>query len=207
MSTFRHRPAVSDDLAAISELMDLAIAENMKAFLTPEEIEVARRSMGLDRLLVDDGTYFIIEAPDITETPNPASDASVRWIMVGCGGWGRRKTLYGGDHTPGRDDSFANPLKDAARIRAMYTHPGWVRKGIGSLLLELGEDAARAAGFSRIELGATLAGVPLYQARGYREVSRTMTDSPDSSVVEGDDRPEVADTIILMEKSLLNGVC
>ena len=199
MSTFRHRPAVSDDLSAITELMDLAIAENMKAFLSPEEIEVARRSMGLDRSLVEDGTYFVIEALD------PACDSNVRWIMVGCGGWGRRKTLYGGDHTLGRDDSFADPSKDAARIRAMYTHPGWVRKGIGSLLLELGEGAARAAGFSRIELGATLAGVPLYLARGYREVRRTMTDSQETSFVDRDRLPEVADTIVLMEKSLLNG--
>lgn len=92
--------------------------------------------------------------------------------MVGCGGWGKRKTLYGGDHTKGRDDTLSDPGVDAARIRAMYTHPDWTRNGIGTLLLNLGEDAAREAGFRRIELGSTVPGEPLYLARGYHEVSR-----------------------------------
>ena len=91
---------------------------------------------------------------------------------MGCGGWGRRKTLYGGDHTAGRDDSFSDPGVDAARIRAMYTHPDWIRKGIGTLLLDLGEAAARDAGYKTIELGSTVPGEPLYLARGYREISR-----------------------------------
>jgi GNAT superfamily N-acetyltransferase len=93
-------------------------------------------------------------------------------IMVGCGGWGKRKTLYGGDQTAGRDDSLSDPKQDAARIRAMYTHPDWTRRGIGTLLLDLGESAARAAGFETIELGSTIPGEPLYLARGYREISR-----------------------------------
>ena len=88
------------------------------------------------------------------------------------GGWGKRKTLYGGDHTVGRDDSLSDPSIDAARIRAMYTHPDWTRKGIGTLLLDLGEAAARNAGFKTIELGSTVPGEPLYIARGYREVER-----------------------------------
>jgi GNAT superfamily N-acetyltransferase len=117
--------------------------------------------MGVDMTLIADGTYIVIETVVDGET-----------ILVGCGGWGKRRTLYGGDHTAGRDDSFSDPAVDAARIRAMYTHPAWIRRGIGTLLLELGEAAARDAGFKRIELGATLAGEPLYVARGYREISR-----------------------------------
>jgi len=156
-----HRIATLEDIPAIIELMRLAIAENMKAFLSKTEIEAAQETMGVDRSLVNDGTYFIIE----TVYQGKA-------VMIGCGGWGKRKTLYGGDHTVGRDDSLSDPSIDAARIRAMYTHPDWTRKGIGTLLLDLGETAARNAGFKTIELGSTVPGEPLYIARGYREVER-----------------------------------
>lgn len=91
-------------------------------------------------------------------------------VLVGCGGWGKRRTLYGGDHTAGRDDSFSDPTVEAARIRAMYTHPSWVRRGVGTLLLDLAEAAARDAGFRSIELGSTLPGEPFYLARGYKEI-------------------------------------
>ena len=117
--------------------------------------------MGVDRTLIDDETYFVIET---IYADNP--------LMIGCGGWGKRKTLYGGDHTVGRDDSLSNPEVDPARIRAMYTHPEWARQGIGTFLLELGEDAAREAGFKIIELGSTIPGEPLYLARGYKELNR-----------------------------------
>lgn len=156
-----HRVATSADVSAIIELMRLSIAENMKEFLSSDEIEAAQETMGVDQTLIDDETYFIIESVDANET-----------VLVGCGGWGMRKTLYGGDHTAGRDDTFSDPDSDPARIRAMYTHPAWTRQGIGTLLLDLGEDAARKAGFNVIELGSTLPGEPLYLARGYVEVSR-----------------------------------
>lgn len=163
MSEFTHRLAGPSDVPAIIELMQLSILENMKYFLSAEEIEAAQESMGVDATLIDDGTYFLIEAEQDSVT-----------TLVGCGGWGKRRTLYGGNHTAGRDDSFSDPSVDAARIRAMYTHPSWVRRGIGSLLLELGESAARDAGFKTIELGATVPGEPLYIARGYRQVSREV---------------------------------
>ena len=156
-----HRIATAQDVPAIFELMSLAIAENMKSFLTSAEIEAAQETMGVDRTLLQDGTYFLIEA---------VKDGAT--VLVGCGGWGKRKTLYGGDHTVGRDDSLSDPSTEPARIRAMYTHPDWTRRGIGTLLLELGEAAARAKGFQTIELGSTLPGEPLYRARGYREVNR-----------------------------------
>lgn len=158
---FTHRIAGPEDEPAIVALMRASIEENMKAFLSAEEIEAAKETMGVDRTLIEDGTYFIIETQVDGHT-----------VMVGCGGWGRRRTLYGGDHTVGRDDRFSDPETEPARIRAMYTHPDWIRMGIGTLLLDLGEAAARDAGFSTIELGSTVPGEPLYLARGYRELSR-----------------------------------
>lgn len=155
-SSFTHRIADESDIPAIMALMDASITTNMRAFLTEAEVQAAREAMGVDRSLIADGTYFVIET---------LVEGAV--VTVACGGWGKRKTLYGGDQTEGRDDSLSDPAVDAARIRAMYTHPDWTRKGLGSLLLDLGEAAARAAGFRTIELGSTVPGLPLYEARGY----------------------------------------
>tara|TARA_R110002072_G_scaffold59158_1_gene150688 strand:- start:27173 stop:27724 length:552 start_codon:yes stop_codon:yes gene_type:complete len=157
-----HRLAQQEDVPGIIELMSAAIEVNMKAFLTTAEIIASKETMGIDQTLINDQTYFVIETQHEGQT-----------FMVGCGGWGKRKTLYGGDHSTGRDDSLSDPLIDAARIRAMYTHPDWARQGIGSYLLDLGESAARAYGFKTIELGSTIPGYPLYLARGYVEVNRT----------------------------------
>ena len=88
-------------------------------------------------------------------------------MIVGCGGWSKRKTLYGGDQWTGREAALLDPENDAAKIRAFFVHPSWARRGIGTLILEACENAALAAGFTRFEMGATLTGVPLYQARGY----------------------------------------
>lgn len=159
--TPKHRIATAADIPAVIKLMQLAIEQNMKAFLTREEIETVKESMGLDKSLIEDGTYFLVETEQDGKT-----------LLVGCGGWGKRRTLYGGDQTAGRNDEFCDPRTDPARIRAMYTHPDWTRRGIGTLLLELGEEAARSAGFQSIELGSTVAGEPLYRARGYIEVDR-----------------------------------
>ena len=158
-----HRIATETDKPALIALMKVSIEENMKDFLSKAEIEAAKETMGVDKTLLQDGTYFIIETIQEGET-----------VMVGCGGWGKRKTLYGGDHTVGRDDSLSDPAKDPARIRAMYTHPDWGRKGVGSYLIKLGEESARKAGFKRIELGATTAGEPLYIAKGFREIERDI---------------------------------
>ncbi len=158
---FSYRLATEADIPRIEAIMRASIAENMKAFLSAEEIVAAQETMGLDMTLIADGTYFIVE-----------TEVDGQTVAVACGGWGKRKTLYGGDHSPGRDDSAADPAIDAARIRAMYTHPDWTRRGIGSRLLELGEKAAREAGFTTIELGSTVPGEPLYLARGYVEFDR-----------------------------------
>ncbi len=178
---FTHRLAENSDIPAIIALMQASIAENMKDFLSAEEIKAAQETMGLDTTLIEDQTYFMIETVCDGET-----------VAVGCGGWGKRRTLYGGDHTKGRDDSFADAATDAARIRAMYTHPDWTRQGIGALLLELGENAARDAGFRTIELGSTLPGEPLYRAKGYREFDRVIEVAANGS----------RNTIISMRKTL-----
>ena len=156
-----HRIATEADKSVLVALMKASIEENMKAFLSRAEIEAAKETMGVDKTLLQDGTYFIIETIHMGDT-----------VIVGCGGWGKRKTLYGGDHTVGRDDAMSDPTVDPARIRAMYTHPDWGRKGVGSYLINIGEESARNAGFKRIELGATTAGEPLYIAKGYRELER-----------------------------------
>jgi GNAT superfamily N-acetyltransferase len=180
-ATFTHRIAQQTDTDVIRQLMRASIAENMKAFLSASEIEAAKETMGVDKTLITDGTYFLIETIHEEEL-----------VLVGCGGWGKRKTLYGGDHTVGRDDSLSDPNNDAARIRAMYTHPDWTRRGIGTLLLDLGEDAARKAGFKAIELGSTVPGEPLYLARGYVEVGRKVEAAANGS----------ENTVIKMVKSL-----
>ena len=163
MATFTHRLATIDDEPAIMALMEAAIVGNMADFLSEDEVEAARESMGIDHSLINDGTYFVIETEVDGDT-----------IVVACGGWGKRRTLYGGNHTAGRDDSLSDPATEPARIRAMYTHPEWTRQGLGTLLLDLGENAARDAGFRTIELGSTVPGEPLYLARGYRELSREI---------------------------------
>jgi GNAT superfamily N-acetyltransferase len=94
-------------------------------------------------------------------------------VIVGCGGWSRRKTLYGGDQFAGREDELLDPARDAAKIRAFFVHPEWARRGIGGMILEACERAAVAEGFRRLEMGATLTGVPFYRAKRYVELERT----------------------------------
>lgn len=140
-------------------------------FLSPAQIAASRASMGLDTRLIDDGTYFAIEEAG---------------ALVGCGGWSRRATLYGGDHAGAlRDDRLLDPATEPARVRAMYTDPGHARRGIGRLVLELCEDAARDAGFRRVELMATTAGEPLYAACGYTVIERVERLSAGGVAVPG----------------------
>ncbi len=155
MMEFRIRPALPEDVGALTALIDASVRQLQAGDYTPAQIEESLRSVyGVDTQLIADGTYFAVESGE---------------TIVGCGGWSRRKTLYGGDHFRAREDSLLEPARDAARIRAFFVHPQWARRGIGALLLEACESAAIAAGFTRLEMGATLTGVPFYRAKGYRE--------------------------------------
>jgi GNAT superfamily N-acetyltransferase len=177
------RPA---DIDALHQLMNAAIGELQKPFLNEQQIASSRTIMGLDTQLIEDGIYFVVEAGG---------------QLAGCGGWSRRATLYGGDQTPGRSAALLDPARDAARVRAMYTHPAHARKGVGRaalldpardaarvramythpaharkgvgrMILGLCEAAARSEGFRRVELMGTLAGEPLYRACGYEPIER-----------------------------------
>ena len=141
--------------------MDASIGELQKPFLDAGQIASSRAIMGLDTQLIDDGTYYVVELDG---------------DLIGCGGWSRRATLYGGDRTSGRSAAPLDPARDAARIRAMYTHPRHSRQGVGRLIIGLCEDAARAEGFRRMELMSTLAGEALYRACGYETVERLHDD-------------------------------
>jgi GNAT superfamily N-acetyltransferase len=134
-------------------LIDASVRKLQAGDYTSAQIEGALQSVyGVDSQLIADGTYFVVEAES---------------VIVGCGGWSKHKTLFGGDHWAGREDSLLDPHRDAAKIRAFFVHPDWVRRGIGSMILDACEKAATAAGFTRFEMGATLTGVALYRARGY----------------------------------------
>ncbi len=150
------RRATEADFSALVPLMTAAIGALQRDFLSPEQIEASRGVMGLDTQLIADGTYFVV------------GEAGA---IIGCGGWSRRATLYGGDHSTAlRAPRLLDPATEAARVRAMYAHPAHVRRGIGRLVLATCEAAAHGEGFSRVELMATLAGVPLYRACGYHPV-------------------------------------
>lgn len=176
MPGLTHRLAVEADVPALMAVMEAAISGPLADFLSPEQVEASRTIMGIDTQLIADRTYFVVE-----------EDGRI----AGCGGWSRRATLYGGDHTPGREPALLTPGQDAARVRAMYTHPDFVRRGVGRLILDLCEAAARAEGFHAVEMAATMGGVPLYRAAGYVDIESFE-----------DDRGGVAVPLIRMGKSL-----
>ena len=152
------RWATMDDLTALKAVMQRAIDTLQADVLTPEQVAASHAVMGLDTQLVKDGTYLIA-----------LRDGEI----AGCGGWSKRATLFGGDHsTDLRDPQLLDPARDPAKIRAMYTDPAHVRQGVGRLILRTCEEAAAAAGFISVEMMATLAGERLYTGAGYHAVER-----------------------------------
>ncbi len=160
--------ALSNDLPELRKLMHKSIKSLQAPFLTKAQIRASFEVMGLDTQLIEDGTYFAVFAGE---------------SLAGCGGWSKRATLYGGDHSKGRDAQLLDPTIDAARIRAMYTHPDYTRRGVGRLILDTCEQAARNAGFQRAEMMATLAGVPLYEACGYEKLEEIFDTTSDGTKV------------------------
>jgi GNAT superfamily N-acetyltransferase len=153
-----HRLASEKDIAELHKLIELSVRFLQKNDYTAAQIEGALGTvLGLDTQLIKDGTYFVV-------VDNKQ--------IVGCGGWSYRHTLFGSDNATVRESERLDPSVDAAKIRAFFIHPDFARKGVGTLILSLCEDAAKQASFKSFEMGATLTGVPLYQARGYSEFAR-----------------------------------
>ncbi|KUL30892.1 GNAT family N-acetyltransferase [Actinoplanes awajinensis] len=165
--SFTHRLADRADLPDLLVVIEASIAELQKEFLDAAEIAASRAIMGLDTALIDDRTYFVVESAG---------------RIAGCGGWSRRATLYGGDHSAGRDAALLEPGRDPAKVRAMYTHPDFARRGVGRLVLGLSEAAAAAEGFTVLELMATLSGEPLYRAAGFVPVERLVDEAGGAAV-------------------------
>ena len=173
----RLRLAVPEDVPALRQLIEASVRGLQTQDYTPAQIEGALQTVfGVDSQLIADETYFVAE----TES-----------MIVGCGGWSKRKTLYGSDHWTGREDSLLDPTRDAAKIRAFFIHPEWARRGVGSLILKACEEAAKAAGFTRYEMGATLTGAKLFEVKGYVAVKPISI-----PLVNGESLP-----VIHMEKS------
>jgi GNAT superfamily N-acetyltransferase len=163
------RLATSEDIPALRELIPISVRRLSEGHYSPAQIESALvHIFGVDTQLIADGTYFVAE------------DAEQ---IVGAGGWSKRKTLYGGDQSKGDADPLLDPTQDAARIRAFYVHPDWARRGVGSRIMRACEDAARAAGFTRLELGSTVAGEPLYTAMGFQVRERVNISLPDGEAL------------------------
>ena len=158
------RPATPEDIPSLTALIDLSVRKLQAADYSPAQIDASLRTVyGVDTQLIHDSTYFAVE-----------EDAAI----VACGGWSKRRTLYGGDQAIERDDAMLDPASEAARIRAFFVHPGWIRRGIGTLILKHCEAAAIAEGFQSLEMGATLTGVQFYARHGYVEVDRAEEPLP-----------------------------
>lgn len=175
----RIRVARTDDLPALDQLMRKSVRGLSAGYYSPRQIELSLiHVFGIDTQLIADETYFVAE---------------IDGRVAGCGGWSKRRTLYGGDQTKMNEDSLLNPLADAARIRAFFVDPDFARQGIGRQLIEASEAAARAAGFTRLQLGATLPGVPLYAALGYEPLEQVEQSLPEGEVLP----------LVIMGKQLL----
>jgi GNAT superfamily N-acetyltransferase len=153
------RRAAVEDVAGLQALIEASVRGLGSVEYSGAEIEGALgHALGLDTQLIEDGTYFVAETGD--------------GLMVGCGGWSWREKLCGSDGLNAASSCGGSEATGAAKIRAIFVHPGWARRGLGSLILEHVEGEARATGFRRLEMGSTLTGVALYLLRGYRETER-----------------------------------
>ena len=170
-ANIRLRIAVPEDVPTLRELINKSVRGLQAQDYSQAQIEGALQTVfGVDSQLIADGTYIVAEAERNAVARDEAAPEPSELIVVGCGGWSKRKTLYGSDHWTGREDALLDPQRDAAKIRAFFIHPDWARRGVGSMILQACEDAARSAGFTRFEMGATLTGAKLFGAKGYAAV-------------------------------------
>lgn len=165
------RLATLNDVDGLKTLIALSARGLNLGDYTPAQVEsILRNVYGVDTQLLADGTYYVVEESG---------------VILGCGGWSKRKTLYGGDqHKTSAEDNLLDPATDAARIRAFFVHPGWARQGIGGLLMQICEDAARRAGFRKMELMATLTGEYLYARFGFAAVEEVNVPLPDGETMK-----------------------
>lgn len=171
--TVDYRPAQLADVADLTQLIELSVAAFGDGYYSPEQLTSSLQHVfGVDRQLIADGTYYVAESPP---------DERGRRQLVGCGGWSKRRRLFGKDSASWNGDpaELLNPLIEPARIRAFFVHPEWARRGIARGLLELAEQAARAQGFRTFELAATLMGEPMYARCGFIELERIDYELPD----------------------------
>ena len=158
MPPFAIRPARSADISALNALIARSAAGLSAGFYSPQQVAaLARDVFGVDSQLVADGSYFVLEQDS---------------VIAACGGWSRRSTRFGGDNMKTVPDRLLDTACEPARIRAFFVDPASARRGYGSALLAHCAAAAAAAGFTQLELVATMPGVPLYQAHGFKEVER-----------------------------------
>ncbi len=169
---FRIRTATNEDVAEIRKLIDASVRKLQVGDYSAAQIDASLKTVfTTDSQLIADGTYFVALAED--------------GELAGCGGWSKRKTLYGGDHQMEKiEPELLDPAVDAAKVRAIFVHPKFARMGLGSLILHAAEDAALAAGFTRFEMGSTLTGVALYSLKGYREADRVKVPVGDGEEIE-----------------------
>lgn len=152
------RLATMDDVPALEALISLSVRVLQAQHYSAAQMDAALGPVfGVDRQLIADGTYFAVEQPD---------------GIVACGGWSRRRAVFGGDRARPGEDAALDPTSDPARIRAFFVHPDWARRGIGRAILNECETAICVAGFREAVLVATLAGEPLYASAGYSVVER-----------------------------------
>ena len=172
MAAFHLRVATAEDLPQIRELIQASVRGLQALDHSATQIEASLRTVfTVDTRLIEDGTYFVA----MTE----------REDLAGCGGWSRRKTLYGGDHQVEKiEPELLDPAVDAAKVRAIFVHPRFARMGLGSLILAAAEEAAAREGFRRFEMGSTLTGVALYSLKGYRETERVMVPVGDGEEIQ-----------------------
>lgn len=165
LEELRIRTAVPADAEVLGELIRESALGLGSADYSPDQLASALRHLfELDSRLIEDGTYYVVEAGS---------------RPVACGGWSRRRTLFGGDQYSHRADDRLDPEMDAARIRAFFVHPDWARRGVGRLLLRKCERGARAGGFRRLELMATLTGTAFYEREGFAVLERQEILLPD----------------------------
>ena len=158
MQTPELRPATHADIPELQALIAESGRALSEGFYSPEQAEaITRQVFGVDTQLIDDGTYFAIGEPG---------------AIAACGGWSRRRTLFGGDQAKSGPDPLLDPATEPARIRAFFVAPAMARRGLGRQLMAACVSAARDAGFSRLELVSTMPGEPLYLASGFRVTER-----------------------------------